>query len=87
MASKQVLTTTQATSDLWKPDNVQQFVTVSAHSGGEWVVQVRTPDGEWVDLDVLFDDNGQKTFYTLRGWNYRLHGGTEGAKAWVTDSA
>lgn len=91
MAYKRVLGPTQTTSDEFAAPGGLAHLLLSGHSGGTWKLQVKDPDGTWVDLDgdtgVTFDDDGMVTWYGTAHLMYRLTGGTVGAKAWMVSNA
>ena len=61
-------------------------VLLTEHAGGTWELQARDPDDpdDWVATDIEFDDNGIKTFHASPEVEYRLAGGTIGAKGKCT---
>ena len=61
-------------------------ILLTEHAGGIWVLQARDPDDpdDWVDSDVDFDDNGVKSFHASPELEYRLTGGSMGAKGKCT---
>ena len=85
---RQILEDDQTEGSEFSVAEPRAFILLSDHAGGEWKLQVRNPEGDWVDIadgsgGVSFEDNGLVFFYA-QGWlNYRLNGGSEGAKAWL----
>ena len=81
----QILDTADTTSDVFTPPGGVSFVLLSDHAGGTWQLQVRTPDGDWIDDEMEFTENGIQAWYGSPALAYRLNGGTAGAKAWVVN--
>ena len=84
----QMLTSTQTESDEFTPYGGPMFLLMQGHAGGTWILQVKAPNGEWVDLDddpggVKFAGDGMIHFYGMPWLPYRISGGTPGASAWV----
>ena len=82
----QVLGTTDTVGDEFtliggEPD---MFVLCDTHTGGEWVLQIRSPDGVWVDTNVTFDNTGIKAFGLPRPAVCRWNSGTVGAKIFAS---
>ena len=61
-------------------------VILTTHAGGTWVLQAHDPDDDddWLDTDINFTDNGIKSFNASPEIEYRLTGGTIGAKGKCT---
>lgn len=87
MPEKQILTDTQTEGDVFSVQGVYAEITLSKHSGGQWTVQRRTPDDEWIDTNIVFARNDVKSFVAMPGLPYRIAGGTAGATAWVADDS
>ena len=79
----EILTATQTTGDSWLASGSDSTVLLDQHAGGEWVMQVQSPLGNWINTDITFAGNGIKDFSTIQGVAYRLHGGDAGAVAWA----
>ena len=62
---------------------IQQAM-ISDHSGGEIKMQVRAPDGEWMDTDVIFNDNGIQAFHSASGVAYRFTGQSGSENGYVS---
>ena len=85
----QVLDTTQTTSDVWTGIGGDTSVIIGAHAGGNWMVQVKAPDDTWIAVDPSGDpinSAGMWWYKSVSSYQYRLTGGTAGAKAWVAAS-
>ena len=61
-----------------------QQIVVDIHTGGIWTLQHQSPAGVWIDTDITFTDVGVKGFYATQDGHYRLSGGSQGARAFVT---
>ena len=89
-APLQVLTAAQTTGAEFHHPGELAFLLLSAHAGGTWKLQVRSPDDEWVDADgdagIEFRESGYKVWYGDALSRFRLTGGTAGAKAWLVTS-
>ena len=83
---KQILENDETTGSEFLASGVNSAVLLDAHNGGTWILQIESPDGNWIDTDITFDSNGVKDFSTIAGVAYRVHGGTAGAKAYVSDA-
>lgn len=59
-----------------------EILALSTHSGGTWVLDLLMPDGSVIPLRT-FDADGTQQIFAPRGTRVRLHGGSQGAKAWV----
>ena len=80
---KQVLQATDDTGAKFNTSGSGFYLLVSGHVGGNWTLQIQVPDGSWVDTDITFADNGVKFFHSSKHFQYRVTGGTTGAKAWI----
>ena len=90
MSMRQFLDITQATSEAHEAAGTRYSGTIflTDHAGGTWTLQAQSPDGDWVDTNVTFKDNGiQSSIIFEQGIHYRLAGGTVGAKAWISEFA
>ena len=85
--SRRILSPADASSEVFKVEPGGQYqLVVSGHSGGEWVLQVRTADGEpWISTgtDGTFSSDGIKSMYLNQDVEYRLEGGSKGADAFL----
>ena len=87
----QILASTETTGSAFStPHGGLVFILLSAHAGGVWKLQVKSPDDEWVDADgdagIEFIESGYKSWYCDVDAEYRLTGGTAGAKAWISSN-
>ena len=62
------------------------YVMFDIHNGGTWTVQMRSPAGIWVDTLVTFTDVGVKAVEVIDRAQYRVAGGTVGARAYAGDT-
>ena len=61
----------------------EELLILSRHSGGTWQLDLLDPEGIKVETLRTFDSNGNQRIAVPAGTQFRLHGGTIGAKAWV----
>ena len=90
MALTLILSDTQATSDEFPARGGKYFasVAVSPHTGGTWTLQWQDPDGNWVTTGQTFTEAAIKSALGFEdGVKYRLHGGTVGAKGYISEFA
>ena len=88
---KAVLAATETTGSEFFVTEDRAFLLMEGHAGGEWTLQIKTPDDTWMDIadssgGILFDDDGLQFFYGQAYLPYRLTGGTVGAQAWLISS-
>lgn len=90
---QQILKPDQTTSDEFGPASgnlLYGTCILTDHAGGTWTLQVQSPDGVWVTPGnpVTFTkDDIYSNIRFARDLKYRLHGGTAGAKAWISEFA
>ena len=71
------------------PGGVMGAYLLCDHTGGTVVLQVQTPDGDWLDLDgsggIEFDGDGMQQFVgsTTLAYRLRVDGGVVGSKVWL----
>ena len=85
----QVLAPAQTTSDEWAGIPGEGYIEIGAHAGGTWLLQKKTPDGEWIDISPEpnpFTASGLWWVKFIGPARYRLTGGDAGAKAWVSNT-
>ncbi len=87
MAPEEILGTSDAIGVAFRSTEGSTFVLLTGHSGGTWVLEVQSPDGDWVQTDPAagcsFSVDGLQFFTTSPHLLYRLNGGTPGARAWL----
>ena len=90
---QQILESDQTTGDSFRVLGGDYWVTVTEHAGGTWNLQFRSPyrgsDGtveNWHNLGIEFDDNDAVFWKASPHYDYRITGGSEGARAWVSDT-
>ena len=90
-AMREFLLASQTTSNNIEVGGKRLVCTIilTSHAGGTWQLQAMAPDGTWIDIpNVTFRDNGIYSDLSLDpGLQYRLNGGTAGARAWVSEYA
>ena len=69
-----ILESTQQNGQVFKAGTgLSQILIVDATSGVDYDLQVRiSEDYDWVGTDVSFTDDGEKTFYTNKDFEYRM---------------
>ena len=87
----EILKATEAIGSEFSVNLDRVFLLMEGHVGGTWTLQIKTPDGTWMDIaddsgGISFDSDGLQFFYAQPWLNYRLNGGTTGAKAWLLSS-
>ena len=85
------LAATQTEGSEFSVNEDRVFILMEGHAGGEWILQIKTPNGTWMDIaddsgGISFDSDGLQFFYAQAWLNYRLNGGTVGAQAWLLSS-
>ena len=84
-----VMTPVDAISMEWGGISGELYIILNPHTGGTWVVEIKDPDGEWVNISPTsggMDEAGMYWYKSSAAIRYRLSGGTLGAKAWVTNA-
>ena len=84
-----VLEADQQTGAEFRPSGKEEMILLAGHVGGTWVLQVKTPDGEWINTDVDFTNDGIKAFMSTPNFAYRMNtddAANVGARAWATGS-
>ena len=61
-------------------------VFVSGHSSGTVQLQIKDPDGNWVDDEPSWNSDGIIYFYSNSVFEYRVVASVAGSEAWVTDA-
>ena len=88
-AEKQVLKETETESPPWivgqQAGQTTHGIKMPVHGGGTWVVEVSTPDGNWIDIDQDFEGVGYRIFNAMPGDILRLRNpdGNSGAVAFA----
>ena len=83
----QILSETQAVSETFRLPGGVGFILMDNHAGGTWILEARSPENQWVPLGgpagVEFDEPGMSALHCASTLDYRLRGGTVGARAWL----
>ena len=85
---QQILASADSVGSEFNAPEEKMFILLTDHAGGDWILQIKNPDGDWKDIaddsgGVQFDSDGLTIFYCQAYLPYRLNGGTAGAKAWL----
>ena len=86
---RQILEATQVDGDPFSVDGADYFIVLAGHAGGTWHLQLRDPGDAtaWRDLsDQEWIDNEIHDFRGGAGLQYRMHGGSVGARAYLAPS-
>ena len=81
-SSRKILSSTETEGSAFRGQGLVGIILLTGHSGGTWTLQVRDPDGTWVNTDITWPSDGIQSFDSQRFFDYRLTGGTAGASAW-----
>ena len=84
---QQVLDASQTTGSEFTHPGTVAFLILADHIGGTWQLQVKAPNGTWVDDEMTFIDDGIQIWYGTPSLPYRLTSGSVGASAWLLTNA
>ena len=85
---KQIITDSQTEGSEFSVSEDRAFILMEGYVSGEWKLQIRTPNGNWMDIadssgGISFNSDGLQFFYAQPWLNYRIAGGDAGAEAWL----
>ena len=81
---KQILAETQDTSDTFTLAGGISFILCDLHTGGTWNLQVKSPSGVWVGIELIkFTAADMFQLESPQGILCRVAGGTIGARMYV----
>ena len=86
---RQVLFANQTISDVVRLIGGTHHLVLANHAGGDWQTEYRpkaeedSNDDVWIDIDIDFSGNGIQRFESVENGDYRIKGGSVGARAWI----
>ena len=86
---KQVLAADALEGEEFYCPGLETGIGIDGHVGGAERVKLqwKTPNDNWVDMDVIFSANGLKAFNSFPDRPYRVVTSVLGVEAWALDGA